>query len=336
MPTCKLCLKNEANQTGSHITSCFMVESQIGKRGQEQGFIIEPDSTQDYSKNVEADEIKEDYILCLGCEKRLSFLETYFSAEVTQKKEVTSFAQNFPVDTSNPRANYMSCQQVNPSAFYLLLYSIIWRISISNKQIFSQFNLAPENEEKMRLLVDCLLPEYVEVKVSAGRKFVINEKQRSWFQGLNACANLFDFLPMVLLKAHPNIDDTTRNIIFANNQIHLQPHHLIINEYIILLFFDRQNLDFKDDFFDLSKKYDLPFLINTDLSVPKIGLMEQGHWHEVRQMLIEMGKEQRRRHAGLACIEEFKKQRIIPTMEQLNDCVKAKLTQFIIDENDES
>ncbi|EAY26244.1 hypothetical protein [Microscilla marina] len=63
-----------------------------------------------------------------------------------------------------------------------------------------------------------------------------------------------------------------------------------------------------DGFFELSKKYDLPLLLNTDLSVPKIGLMEQDHWQEIWQMLIGMQVKQRRRHAGLACIEEFKKQ----------------------------
>lgn len=49
--TCRLCERKEADQTGSHITSAFLLASQIGKRGQEKGFLLTTDPSQDYTKN---------------------------------------------------------------------------------------------------------------------------------------------------------------------------------------------------------------------------------------------------------------------------------------------
>lgn len=87
MAKCKLCLKKEANQLGSHITSAFLLSSQIGKRGEEKGFTISTDPNQNYGQDVGAEDIKEDYILCSDCEKRLSRIESIYSSAITQKIE---------------------------------------------------------------------------------------------------------------------------------------------------------------------------------------------------------------------------------------------------------
>ena len=56
MAKCKLCLKKEANQLGSHITSAFLLSSQIGKRGEEKGFTISTDPNQNYGQDVGAED----------------------------------------------------------------------------------------------------------------------------------------------------------------------------------------------------------------------------------------------------------------------------------------
>lgn len=85
--TCRLCRKKQADQTGSHITSAFLLTSQIGKRGEERGFLITINPNQDYSQNQGDKGIKEDYIFCRDCEKRLGIIESISATEITQKME---------------------------------------------------------------------------------------------------------------------------------------------------------------------------------------------------------------------------------------------------------
>ncbi|MDO7845854.1 hypothetical protein Q5H92_05760 [Hymenobacter sp. M29] len=72
METCKLCLEKEATQTGSHIVSAFYIKPVIGLRDKEKSFLITKNPFQDYKENKKAEPIKEDEILCPGCEKRFS------------------------------------------------------------------------------------------------------------------------------------------------------------------------------------------------------------------------------------------------------------------------
>lgn len=92
---CNLCDIKEADQTGSHITSAFLLASQIGKRGEENGYLITTNPEQDYSKNQGDAGIKEDFILCRGCEKRLGIIESIYATEITKKIEDEKYVQNF-------------------------------------------------------------------------------------------------------------------------------------------------------------------------------------------------------------------------------------------------
>lgn len=139
-PKCRLCLINDADQTGSHITSAFLVASQIGKRGEEQSHVITTNPKQDYSENTGDQEIKEDYIFCRDCEKRISFIENIYSSEVTNKIENDRFVENFPM-TQIENNKYISCIRINPIAFHLMIYSYIWRASISTNRIYQNLEL---------------------------------------------------------------------------------------------------------------------------------------------------------------------------------------------------
>ena len=88
---CKLCKNRVADQTGSHITSAFLLSSQIGKRGEERGCLITTNPEQDYSKNKGDKGIKEDNIFCRDCEKRLGVIKSLYAIEITQKIEEKQF-----------------------------------------------------------------------------------------------------------------------------------------------------------------------------------------------------------------------------------------------------
>ena len=85
MPKCKLCQKNEAKKRNSHIFSAFFVRDVIGKRGEENSYVVSSDPNIDYEENRKDKTVKTDYILCECCENRIGYVETYFAAEFTQK-----------------------------------------------------------------------------------------------------------------------------------------------------------------------------------------------------------------------------------------------------------
>lgn len=239
MKKCKLCKIAEANQKGSHLTSCFMVNSMLGERDDEKGHLLSSEGG-DYSKNIKADAIKEDYIFCRGCESRLSYLEGYFSSEYTNKVDKLSFASNFP----NSKLNGFSiCQptNINPSAFNLLINSILWRAHISNKPLFVKYKIPEAEAEQIRLTLDTVLPPYENFKVGG--------KRQRWISELESVKELIKFYPYVILRTELQDQDRTGNFIYFSD-VEDNPYHHIINEFVILSFFKSGDLKFDEqDFF---------------------------------------------------------------------------------------
>ena len=331
---CLLCEKNEANQTGSHLTSCFIVASQIGKRGEEKGYEITANPDLDYSINKKADGIKEDYIFCSGCEKRLSFIESYFSQELTNKISDHRYSDNFPiVDIKDKNSSkYHSCVNISPIAFHLLIYSIIWRASISTKPIFSGFMLEQNVMENLRFNLDLHLPEH------NGHQIV--PKLKTWLKDLNNVPEFFTMYPYLILRSEEEEVDIskltkdeiiewekrrTKNLLyfaFENNH----PYHIILNEFIILAFFNNGNIDFTNqDFFELNDKYDLKALMNHNLTTPKIGLLRFEDWSRINRKLLDAVINQRINNIRRECVKMMLAQGKIPNKNEIDDCVNKKV-----------
>ena len=179
MPICKLCLTNEATQTGSHIVSAFYIKPVIGQRGKEVSHAITSNPSQDYTEDEKDKFVKEDFFLCPDCEKRLSYVESYVSDEFSNKFRKENFAQNFketPVRVRN-RLTVVEALRVNTFAYQLFVYSVIWRASISSSSISEGFHLAPELELDLGALLNEAIP------ASSGYRRVLVEK-REWFATL--------------------------------------------------------------------------------------------------------------------------------------------------------
>ena len=341
MADCQLCKKNEANQTGSHLTSCFIVASQIGKRDEEKGYNLTADPNQDYSENKKADDIKEDYILCSGCEKRLSYIESYFSQEITNKIGETKFSENFPVTETEDKtkSKYYTCIRTNSIAFHLLVYSIIWRASISNKPIFKGFKIPKNAEEKLRETLDSFLPEYKDHKIST--------KLKHWLKEINDNSKHFELFPYVILRSDEEVVDLekmskqelvewekrkTKNLLYFNFEDN-NPFQIILNEFIILAFFEQSKFDFtKQDLFELSNKYNLNAQLNSNLDSPKIGIINHKDWSNINQKLMNIVKDQRISNIRRLCIRSFLAKRIMPTKKMIDDCVDKRKKEINIEE----
>lgn len=258
---CKLCKLNEADQTGSHIISAFLLSSQIGKRGEEKSFLITTDPGNNYFENRKDKDIKEDFILCRDCEKKLSFIENIFCAEITNKIEIEKYNQNFTKSNTQKRY-FLECKKVNPIVFYLLIYSVIWRASISTQIIYEHFKIDNDSLEDLRFFMDLFLPTLI------NHEFPQNQKQ--WESMVENCQDIFVYFPFHLVKAE-NLAEKTGTYQFFDN-LSKSPYHIMIGEYIIFPFF--HDLEFSDDFFEMKNEIDLDNAINNKYESGKITVVD--------------------------------------------------------------
>ena len=127
----------------------------------------------------------------------------------------------------------------------------------------------------------------------------------------------------------------TKNLLYFSFEDN-HPYHIILNEFIILSFFNGGEIDFTaQDFFELSDKYDLAGQMNQDLTEPKVGILSSEDWKIINSKLYNISIEQRLNNIRLQCIELYLKKGIIPTKKQIEKCAFAKTKEIEIKKNGE-
>ncbi|HSH67508.1 MAG TPA: hypothetical protein VLB84_17320 [Bacteroidia bacterium] len=286
MAKCKLCKENEADQTGSHILSCLSIKSMIGERGEEKSYLISPDPTENYRKNIKASEIIEDYILCRSCEQRLGYVEGYIAAELTNKIRKQNFKQSFPLKKLED-INYVECQKLNPMAFHIFLYSLMWRASISSTKIFKDFRLKNETQEYLRNTLNEIIPPRTDY-----RGVTLSHKE--WFSQLKLKKDSFDKIKYLLLST-PQIEDTTGDFVIFHPTFN-NPYGVMLNEWII--YFDVKE-NSTEDLFDQLNKHDKSELLNSSDNLIKIIQIDYEKWNAIRKRLIHTLKDQKKQNMRL-------------------------------------
>lgn len=280
MPKCAICLTRDANQTGSHMLSAFMIESTVGKRSEELGYIINEEPDFDYRKNTGAAPVVEDYIFCTGCEKRMSYIEGYICADYRDKIKNPLFTQNF---TDKALAGYPAIlresRRINPLAFTLLVMSLLLRISLS-KKLFHGFSLRPHEQETMRSILDQALPPYENFKVKI--------KLKNYFRELNAKAGLFEGFSYIF-AIYDELDDPTTAFNWAHPEFRF-PYNIMLGEVLILAFFEPPKKTGKFlDYFGFIDNLDIPALVNASNQPIRTLIVEKAKWivmiHRVRDEL---------------------------------------------------
>ncbi len=313
---CKLCKANDADQTGSHITSAFLLASQIGKRGEERGFLITTNPDQDYSQNKSDTVIKEDYIFCRGCERRLGFIESIYAAEITYKIEQKQFEQNFEITKLENGYYRYECKRIHPIAFQLLIQSNIWRASISNQPLYNHFKINEDLEERIRFNLDLFLPLIIDFK--------IGQAVKDWTNMVNKCLDLFDIIPMVIIKAE-NIENKEMTYEFFDN-VSKTPFHSILNEYLIFIF--DNSLKWDDDFFNLKGEFDLGSVMNNKLSNPIIGVIQNERYFKIIEKIQALAVELRLQQIEKQSIEALYRHGIPITPETVKQMVLKKVNEI--------
>lgn len=270
---CQLCLTNTATQTGSHLLSAFLIESMVGKRGQEKSHIINASANFDYRKDVGAEPIVEDYILCRGCEQRMAYLESYISREYRDKIKSKQFQQNFEVQFIPNTPYYISrALRVSSEAFLLFICTVIFRLSISSKPLFVDFKLRPHEQEKLRAIIHEALPDYVDFKVSI--------KNKEWLKVLRGQTDIFQGLHYVV-ATYSQLEDPTTSFVFAHPDYRFA-YNFMFNQVLVLFFFEKpRNNEVILDFFGLTNGLVLEEIANNHDNNVKTLIVSEDKWREM-------------------------------------------------------
>jgi len=318
---CNLCKIKDADQTGSHITSAFLLTSQIGKRGEERGFLITTNPDQDYSENQGDKGIKEDFLFCRNCEKRLGIVESIYATEITQKIEQKQFENNFEKIVFKNGYYKLDCKKVHPIAFQLLVQSNIWRASISEQPLYGHFKLSENLQERIRFNLDLFLPTIIDFKLA------LTEKE--WTKSIEKCKDLFDNIPLAIVKAE-NIENKEMTYEFFDN-VSKSPYQAVLNEYFIFVF--ENSLNWIDDFFEFKNELDLTSIINDNVEKSTICIISNERYFQTIKKIQSLAVTQRLQQIEKQSIAELYRHGIPIITETVRQMIVKRVNEIDIEKN---
>ena len=213
MKTCKLCLSNPAEQRNSHIIPRFFGVSLLTTPdGKRKGFQIDSKTIQPGTKQKPMqDTPKEDFIVCMSCEKKISEWERKFANEFFNKlKNPKNAGESIELISPNG-CKFRRVEEVDYKNLKLTLYSMLWRAYISSLPYFADLELSHETANMLRQVLHDEI-EFVDI-------------------------------PAIIIKASSDCDPT-KNFIYASTCSEKE-YILWANEYIIFFDFGSTNSPLK-------------------------------------------------------------------------------------------
>jgi hypothetical protein len=193
MKQCNLCQKAIADKTGSHIIPNFMLTPMIGKRNYEKSILVSrldiaPDiyygrsNLDNNNEEQKEHHFTEDYILCSMCEKYLSEkLENPFSNFYKTLSSLDD-KNKFLLKINEIGLKYVECKKIDYKIFVRLIYSIFWRMSISEKTSINKIQLQEEIQENLRKnILEEVFIEYPLIVITCEKQFSTEELGKTSF-----------------------------------------------------------------------------------------------------------------------------------------------------------
>jgi hypothetical protein len=143
---CLLCQQNPATKKESHIVPKFICKDIFNEKN--EAYMIDSTNMETDPK-VAQDTPKEDYILCPECERYFEQLETYVSRNPLLYLWDTSKQDGFKTHFIGTE-KIIECKETVTSLFNLFLYSIMWRLFISNHSFFRKVLIHKDTVESLR------------------------------------------------------------------------------------------------------------------------------------------------------------------------------------------
>lgn len=222
--TCLLCRANLSTKENSHILPKFLTRGFLGEK--RRGFRISSHKILRQKPRITQDSPKENYLLCDECEAYFGVIEGITSGVFTNWRGRLNNG-DFISKPVIPGVSILECNNIDHRVVYLLIYSIFWRVSISEDGLFREYKLDPTFEDELRLL----LLRYKQTKKS------------DFINSLDQAPNV-NIFPVTIITAESFIDETA-NILFA--PLSRDPYCLVVDKFSFML--SRTNADIDIDFF---------------------------------------------------------------------------------------
>jgi hypothetical protein len=146
---CLLCKENPAAKTNSHIFPKFLSSKFLGLKSSKRGFQLSSDQKENQAPKIVQDSPKENYILCPDCEMYFSIIESATADSFINWKQKVARGEFFQ-QTYPPGFSIVLCNSTHPSILRLLVYSILWRASISTNSLFQNISVSENILESLR------------------------------------------------------------------------------------------------------------------------------------------------------------------------------------------
>ncbi|MCW4468250.1 DUF4238 domain-containing protein [Flavobacterium sp. MFBS3-15] len=276
MEKCKLCKKNDATQTGSHIVPAFILKT-LFERNKEfvvtisktnvvknVGRELSPEKIQEYmgrqltDKELESNHIPfiQDYIFCPQCEKNLGYLESTYSEAIHQKYNRVNITESEIIKLSN-----------KSFLISLFWYSIIWRMSIAHE---NPFTLKSKEENKLR--------DYLFFNLKSSLKSLknyISEKPNECIYPIAVCLN-------------SNFKNRVTGNTVEINTNYRNPYLMHCNEYIIIMYFKPSQINaIQHWFYGLEYTFTIKDILNFDNSDSfKLGYINDDEWDTIKENVL--------------------------------------------------
>lgn len=249
---CLLCKNNLADKKNSHLVPNFMINSLFGPKDAKKGYTHSSKAGVKRSVPVQhSNSIKESHIVCTDCEKKFEKLETYCSRFLHQLNNNTD--HKFGVQIIKNFEGFDFCfelTQTNPIVFHLLIYSIIWRLSISSKESFNDFKLTLNEEELLR--------------TSLINHLALTQESLLF----NCDKSNFEFNQFTMTTTFKK--DSTKHLIYAFSQQRPNlPYLIILNDFILRFGFRGEE----------SIAENLSYILNNKFSSIVIGIQNENSWY---------------------------------------------------------
>jgi hypothetical protein len=220
-----LCQTNLSSKKNSHIYPKFLSTNFLGPKGSpRKGFDLNSTKILNQKPKVIQDSPKEDYILCDECEAYFSVIEGIASTTFLSWEDKVNNGE-FSLTSVIKDLDILDCHSADKKTIHLFIYSIFWRASVSQIELFKDVKISPEFEEEIRTALMTFK--------------AINKTD--YVQALNS-SNNFLFYPTTIQTAKSFLDETA-NILFA--PLSYDPYSLVVDRFSFMLF--KKSKDIKNE-----------------------------------------------------------------------------------------
>ncbi len=248
---CKLCETNIADKKNSHIISKFLGKQLFEGIKPSHAIRIGRGGT----NNKIQDTIKEDYLFCKSCEKRMEILETYLAKRIYEILNYSNYPNKFEKKFIKNQG-YLIANDINPFLFKLFVFLQVWRISISASKEFEKFKLPNDIQGNIQF--------YLNNNLQLTQSDLLNNiKSSSDTLGIDNCFIIPE-----------NKSEETRGIYTAYE--YSKDSFLIMTVNLAIMVFTKDKLEFPFNFFS-----------NKGNDSVKIFISNKTSWNGLNRLIVE-------------------------------------------------